>query len=508
MPVVIAQNSGVCQSVPIPNILRINTKYKTPMRKNDMFDHIITSMEQNTTSQITIGQSVIPMVISTPSKLKKQQKRFRKISKNNSPRENGIAKVSQPVKNKSELALLNDLDESNVEHNNSHFLPNESVATILDETLEINEAGPVPHFYSLRTKVITVMEPTCKYSFHGKLKIKVLAGAVRIYGAKLDKFNTQVPVEVYSSRGTNLVCIEAIESVVQTIDDVASVWDALEDDNIDRNISNDLQTDINNIKIGSAVLIIQNLENNLTKFLGIYSMHRLFPKIENSTNYSWSDYKRAEIVLQANIYYDNSRRQTIEFNYMNEVTQLILNDKTVKNSRIILAGGKNVGKSTAMRNLVNRMLEKTEAVIVLDLDPGQAEFTPPACISMNIVTKPLLGPNFSHLMTPYHQLYIGGIDVIRCMKDYILGVKKLVQQVNEYCGEKSMPIIVNTMGFCKGVGWDIMCYVIKSVQPTDIIQIMSKRSKNNFDQPLNHQIVSSQVIKKKLIFLNKKKKNK
>ena len=46
--------------------------------------------------------------------------------------------------------------------------------------------------------------------------------------------------------------------------------------------------------------------------------------------------------------------------------------------RLLVAGGKGVGKSTFLRFLVNRVLAEVGApVLVVDLDPGQAEFTVP-----------------------------------------------------------------------------------------------------------------------------------
>ena len=49
--------------------------------------------------------------------------------------------------------------------------------------------------------------------------------------------------------------------------------------------------------------------------------------------------------------------------------------------RLLVAGGKGVGKSTFVRYLVNRLLaELGGPVLVVDLDPGQAEFSVPGYI--------------------------------------------------------------------------------------------------------------------------------
>lgn len=69
-------------------------------------------------------------------------------------------------------------------------------------------------------------------------------------------------------------------------------------------------------------------------------------------------------------------------------------------SAAVLCGGKEVGKSTLLKFLLNRSLEKWSKVIVIDLDPGQPEFTVMGCLSVISVQQPVVGPNFTHLITP------------------------------------------------------------------------------------------------------------
>jgi len=65
-----------------------------------------------------------------------------------------------------------------------------------------------------------------------------------------------------------------------------------------------------------------------------------------------------------------------------------------------LAGYKNSGKSTMMHYFINKCLKKWDRILVLDFDIGQSEFFIPACISAFVIDKPLLGPNYTHLMQP------------------------------------------------------------------------------------------------------------
>lgn len=366
----------------------------------------------------------------------------------------------------------------------------------LDDSVSSDDTTAL-HFYCLRNKVICALNSSKKFSFHGKLKIKVLYGAVDIYGYTLNKLNTITPVEIYSPRSSNLLRIESTFCPESSgYDDLSDVWDALKEDNIDCN-SEAFTTFVDNIEAGWSVFTLQNFDNNMTEFLERYFSHRLFPVFENNTNNCWTQRRRAEIILQSYIYPTKARKRVLCFNNTKDTVEAVVNDfKSRRSSRVILAGAKNLGKSTTMRYLVNKLLNETEQVLVLDFDPGQSEFTPAGCVTMNIVRKPLLGPNFTHLQTPYHQIYIGGIDVTRCLTNYIDGVKKIIECSNNYLDKHKnlIPVVVNTMGFCKNIGWDIMCYIIKSIKPTDVIQINSKKTKCNYDNLLKHQVVINEVI--------------
>ena len=84
-----------------------------------------------------------------------------------------------------------------------------------------------------------------------------------------------------------------------------------------------------------------------------------------------------------------------------------LKDPNNRNPRLLIAGGKGVGKSTFIRYVANRLLTSSSikqenevqipSVLFVDLDPGQAEFTIPGCIAATKVVHPVVGPNFSHL---------------------------------------------------------------------------------------------------------------
>ncbi|XP_043279847.1 polynucleotide 5'-hydroxyl-kinase NOL9 [Venturia canescens] len=353
----------------------------------------------------------------------------------------------------------------------------------------------LPRFYSFRNKVLVIMETDCKFSFHGKLKLRVLWGAIRVYGYSVSSESRKSTLSIYSPRAYSPVAIEAIETEMMD-KGISNIWKILEEDCEDPKLAKSLQSDVKAVEEGWAVLLLENFDNSLTNFLSMNFPHHLFPRVDDPSNLSWRDSRRAEVVLQANLRFGISYDKiVIDSRGIDDVADAICYDwETKENSRTVIAGGKGVGKSTMARYLVNKLLATSESVIFLDLDLGQTEFTPAACLSITIVDEPLLGPNFTHLKIPYFQFYLGSVDVTRCLEQYVDGVKKLVELLNEDSKLSHRPIVINTMGFCKGIGADLINYILKILLPTDVIQILSKRSKNNFNDTLSRQVIDRQSL--------------
>ena len=130
----------------------------------------------------------------------------------------------------------------------------------------------------------------------------------------------------------------------------------------------------------------QNSVEAIEHLLNI-SLYDSYPNVQNN---------RVPRLFKSNTEWDN----TIE-----SIFDALKSDN--RNPRLVVAGGKGVGKSTFMRFITNRLLNRTElksasecsrvSVLYIDLDPGQAEFTIPGCLSATKVVRPIMGPNFSHL---------------------------------------------------------------------------------------------------------------
>lgn len=355
-----------------------------------------------------------------------------------------------------------------------------------------------PEFYCIRNIVIVIMKSESRLCFIGKLLVKVLYGAVQIYGYILNKSTNTT--EVYSPRGYSNIALETSKLQVHSEDNnIDDIWTALAAEGITRDSESKLQTDIDNVRPGDAVLVLQNFENNLTVFLKTYFPYfRLFPDVNNSCYYPWTDPKRAEIILQANLHFeqynDSNCKRLITDPCITDIAQKMLSRWRANEwSCTLIAGGKNVGKSTSVRYLINNLLHACERVILVDVDPGQAECTPPGCISYSLIEEPLMGPNFTHLKTPVYQLFIDDVNVSHCVTRYLEGVKMLIERLKEHPELSRLPVVINTMGFTQNLGWDIAIFTIKLIRPSIIMQIMSSKKKNNYANLLSAEVVNKQV---------------
>lgn len=365
----------------------------------------------------------------------------------------------------------------------------------------VNSRQPVrnqksPKVYCIRNIVLVRLESGSRFCFTGKLLVKVLYGAVKIYGSVLNK--SSGTTEVYSPCGYSNVAIETSEEFPE--DSIDDVWTALALEGITRDSESELQIDIDNVRPGAAVLVLQNFENKLTLFLKIYFPYfNLFPNVKNPYYISWTNPRRAEIILQAHL----RLGQYDDFNYKRLITDpCITTDITEKMlsrwranewSCTLIAGGQNVGKSTSVRHLINSLLRTSEKVVLMDVDPGQAECTLPGCISYSLIEEPLMGPNFTHLKAPVYQLFIDEVNVSQCVTRYLEGIKMLIERLKKCPVLSRLPIVVNTMGFPKNLGWNIMIFTIKLIKPSIILQIMSWKKKNNYDDFLSAEVVNKQV---------------
>ncbi|KAI9466644.1 hypothetical protein BJY52DRAFT_1233362 [Lactarius psammicola] len=167
---------------------------------------------------------------------------------------------------------------------------------------------------------------------------------------------------------------------------------------------------------------------------------------------------------------------------------LSLASETVDFSKLpvlLVKGQKNSGKSTFARTLVNRLISRYRRVAFLECDIGQSEFTPGGMVALNIVERPIFGPPFTHPTLPHQAHYIGADNPRSSPSHYLRAIQALVetyrldlQYATSFVGVEDdsegdrivdiIPLVVNTMGWTKGLGIDLARRIEEMVQPTDI----------------------------------------
>ncbi len=152
-------------------------------------------------------------------------------------------------------------------------------------------------------------------------------------------------------------------------------------------------------------------------------------------------------------------------------------------ARIMVVGGKGVGKSTLTKYLTNRLLSSSasvSSVLYVDVDPGQAEFTVPACLSVSVVKEPLLGPNFCHLgQKKVASVFLGDVNVSNVRQRYLSALSYLANACKALA-DKDTVWVINSMGFNQGLGLPLLKATVEHFSPTVIASIESGHPSKNY----------------------------
>ncbi|KAJ6672472.1 hypothetical protein OIU85_013779 [Salix viminalis] len=169
-----------------------------------------------------------------------------------------------------------------------------------------------------------------------------------------------------------------------------------------------------------------------------------------------------------------------------EAAESVAYDSTTSPPPIaIVCGPKNCGKTTFSRYLLNILLQRYKRVGYLDTDVGQPEFTTTGFLSLTVVDKLTPDLTIPCLKTPERCFFFGDVSSKRDPTTYLKCIFTLYDYYRkEYCKSDSpvrneMPLVVNTHGWVKGVGYDILVDMLRHIAPTHVVKINITSERKN-----------------------------
>lgn len=145
-----------------------------------------------------------------------------------------------------------------------------------------------------------------------------------------------------------------------------------------------------------------------------------------------------------------------------------------------VCGPKNSGKTTFARHLVNVLLQRHKRVAFLDTDVGQTEFTAPGLLSLTVIDKITPDLTIPCLKTPERCFFFGDISSKRDPTTYLTYIKALFDQYLETeIQGAGLPLVINTPGWVKGIGYDILVDMLRYMSVTHVVKIQRSVHKKN-----------------------------
>ncbi|KAF7294501.1 Fungal-trans domain-containing protein [Mycena kentingensis (nom. inval.)] len=292
----------------------------------------------------------------------------------------------------------------------------------------------------------------------GVFSVTVLRGTASLYGARVPASRTAH--EVFAPRSAPIPIITALDAFPTNQDDVP--------------------TRLKPAFTGSkTVLVLKALHTGVE---GLGRVCRVFEGVFSPPRL----YQAHKVELVATAALVREPHKDLQPLFFPRSWQIALDALNEHQDRILLIrGSKNVGKSTIARALLNRLVSQYRRVAYLECDLGQSEFTPGGMVALTVVESPVFGPPFTHLSIPSYAHYLGTATPKQLPAKYLAAVQGLVEtyrlEVQTMIGEdggddrntESIPLIVNTMGWTKGLGAELGRKIEELVRPTDIFEFDS-----------------------------------
>ncbi|KAG8188637.1 hypothetical protein JTE90_005990 [Oedothorax gibbosus] len=324
---------------------------------------------------------------------------------------------------------------------------------------------PVP----FTNQEIVILQHKCCLTIHGYLKVTVLAGSVSILGyiikegksvhvfstprAGKKQIETRSSVHILSRKSLAL----KIKSIILPKTDII-IWDCME-------------------HVGAASVVVL-LEKCILppplQFLGLYLPIAVEPDLPGYCNRNKSMCSTQLDVIKVS---DDAETTA---NQLRLLVDLKVSEPESQAVRVLIHGTRGAGKSTLLRYLIHTVLNDNHTeVYYLDTDPGQTEFSPPGCVSLTKVTKPLLEPPYCHDIDPEEMIFTGSSTPSASPDMYTKCVHKLIEKFEKK--HKDAILFINTMGWVEGVGNICFEALRSAIKPTLLVDLVSPKEYPEFN---------------------------
>ncbi|XP_029911115.1 polynucleotide 5'-hydroxyl-kinase NOL9 [Myripristis murdjan] len=310
---------------------------------------------------------------------------------------------------------------------------------------------------------VLVMQKDQTLCFRGKCFLTCLYGRVEVMGFTIEEGQQSYPL--FSPASHCPLTIVALGSADDTRDDGTEAAAILR-----KYLSSASRKKlVKRIRLNSSVILLEPMETPLTRFLSSFAdLSELFspPVTELMSAVLDTPLNGLGMIPLAN----NIEGLTMSKSYrdaLNTVVNACRGDMDGC-AVILVCGTKNVGKSTFIRVLLNTLLNHTASIDYLEADLGQTEVTPAGCLSLSTIREPLLGPPFTHQSTPEHMIYYGQSSCESDLDRYLESLKALWHRRSQ---SRETPVIINTMGWIKGFGFQLLVDMIRIFPVSHVVQL-------------------------------------
>ncbi|XP_040901639.1 polynucleotide 5'-hydroxyl-kinase NOL9 [Toxotes jaculatrix] len=389
-------------------------------------------------------------------------------SKKNTP-QSGLKKSYSHANGSSAFTMDNESDDSQEWKEYSQSIQGNGVATLADmEDVQLGRLeGEALHFCAERddrqNHAVLVMQKDQTLCFRGKCFLTCLYGRVEVMGFTIEEGQQSYPL--FSPASHCPLTIRALENSDDTRDVKTEASPILR-----KYLSAASRKKLlKRVMSNSSIILLEPMETPLTRFLSSFTeLSELFSPLMSELMSAVLDTPLNGLGMIPLVSAIEGLKKSKSYRAaLNTVVSACRGDMDGC-AVILVCGTKNVGKSTFIRTLINTLLNHTTCVDYLEGDLGQTEFTPAGCLSLTSVREPLLGPPFTHQRTPEHMIYYGQSSCESDLERYLESLKSLWRRRSQ---SRETPVIINTMGWVKGFGFQLLVDMIRFFPVSHVVQL-------------------------------------